>query len=135
MPLEVGDGGSPHLLTQNQSSKEEMSYRRRKVPRRKRAIALRYAKNDNAPVVVASGAGEIAKKILNLAAEHNVPVKEDDTLVDILSRLDVGYQIPPETYRAVAEILAFLYRTDYAWQKLSTSKVTSENIANKSETE
>ena len=84
---------------------------------RQKAVALRYAEGSRAPTVVASGAGEIAKRILNLAKEHNVPIKRDDTLVEILSRLDIGFEIPPETYRAVAEILAFLYRTDEAWRK------------------
>ena len=85
--------------------------------KRKRAIALRYSAEDKAPRVVATGAGEIAKRILELAEQHNVPIHEDDTLVEILGKLDVGYEIPPETYRAVAEILAFLYRTDERWRK------------------
>ena len=70
-----------------------------------------------APRIVATGAGEIAKRILELAAAHNIPVKRDDALVDILARMELGYEIPAETYRAVAEILAFLYRTDLAWRK------------------
>jgi len=85
--------------------------------KRNHAVALRYAEDDKAPRIVASGAGEIAKRILELAEKHNVPIKEDDALVDILSRLDLGYEIPAETYRAVAEILAFLYRTDLEWKK------------------
>lgn len=85
--------------------------------KRKQAVALRYAEDDNAPRVVAAGAGEIAKRILELAEEHGVPIHRDDSLVEILSKLDLGYEIPPETYRAVAEILAFLYRTDDAWRK------------------
>lgn len=88
------------------------------VPKkRSHAVALRYAEDDKAPKIVASGAGEIAKRILELAEKHNVPIKQDDALVDILSRLDLGYEIPAETYRAVAEILAFLYRTDLEWKK------------------
>ncbi|MCB0359608.1 MAG: EscU/YscU/HrcU family type III secretion system export apparatus switch protein [Bdellovibrionales bacterium] len=84
---------------------------------RQRAVALRYAEGDRAPKVVAAGAGEIAKRILELAREHDVPIRQDDTLVDILSKLDIGYEIPAETYRAVAEILAFLYRTDAEWRE------------------
>ena len=83
----------------------------------KRAVALRYEEGMRAPTVVAAGAGEIAKRILELAQENDIPIQKDDTLVDILSRLNLGYEIPPETYRAVAEILAFLYRTDEAWRK------------------
>ena len=90
----------------------------KKTPyKRKHAVALQYAEGERAPRVVATGAGEIAKRILELARENDVPVKKDDTLVDILAKLDVGYEIPPETYRAVAEILAFLYRADEAWAK------------------
>lgn len=85
--------------------------------RRRQAIALRYAEGDRAPKIVASGAGEIARRILELAEQHGVPVKRDDGLVEILSKLDLGYEIPAETYRAVAEILAFLYRTDAEWRK------------------
>lgn len=88
-----------------------------KTHKRKHAVALRYAEEDRAPRIIASGAGEIAKRILELAEENNIPIHEDDSLVDILAKLDLGYEIPPETYRAVAEILAFLYRTDEAWRK------------------
>lgn len=85
--------------------------------KRKQAVALRYADTDRAPRVVATGAGELAKRILELAKEHGVPVRQDDTLVEILAKIEVGHEIPPETYRAVAEILAFLFRTDIAWRR------------------
>ena len=90
--------------------------------KRQRAIALRYGEEDKVPRVVASGAGEIARRIIALAKENEVPIEENDTLVEILSKIDVGYDIPPETYKAVAEILAFLYRTDLAWQKKQVDK-------------
>ncbi|MCB0325359.1 MAG: EscU/YscU/HrcU family type III secretion system export apparatus switch protein [Bdellovibrionales bacterium] len=96
-----------------------------KPSKRKRAVALQYGEGDKAPKVVATGAGEIAKRILELAAENNVPIREDDSLVDILGKLDVGYEIPEETFRAVAEILAFLYRTDEAWRKRKEIEHTS----------
>jgi flagellar biosynthesis protein len=88
---------------------------------RKRAVALNYAAGDKAPQIAASGAGEIAKKILELAKEHDVPIRRDDSLTEILAKLNVGFEIPPQTYRAVAEILAFLYRTDEAWRKRKES--------------
>ena len=56
------------------------------------------------------GRGYLADKILELARAHNIPIREDKNLVQILSRLDLDQQIPPELYRAVAEILAFIYR-------------------------
>ncbi len=85
--------------------------------KRSKAVALRYGVEDNVPRVVASGVGEIARGILKLAEDNDIPIKKDDDLVDILSKLDVGENIPEETYRAVAEILAFLYRTDMSWRK------------------
>jgi flagellar biosynthesis protein len=90
---------------------------RKNQSKRKHAVALRYAEEDRAPKIIATGAGELARRILELAQEYGVPVHNDDSLVGILSRLDLGYEIPPETYRAVAEVLAFLYRTDIAWRK------------------
>ena len=78
---------------------------------RKKAAALRYdAKKDAAPKVVAKGKGKVAEKILQIAKEHNVPIKDDPQLVEVLSTLDLYQEIPPELYRAVAEILAFVYR-------------------------
>ena len=77
----------------------------------RRAVALRYKPaEDDAPRVVAKGRGYLADKILELARAHNIPIREDKNLVQILSRLDLDQQIPPELYRAVAEILAFIYR-------------------------
>jgi flagellar biosynthesis protein len=78
---------------------------------RKKAVALRYdPPKDKAPVVTAKGAGHLAEKILAMAREHYIPVREDRALVQTLSLLDLDREIPPQAYRAVAEILAFLYR-------------------------
>jgi flagellar biosynthesis protein len=77
----------------------------------RKAVALRYeAGNDAAPHVVAKGAGPLADRIIELAREHGVPVQEDRDLTALLSQLDVNVRIPPELYRAVAEIIAFVYR-------------------------
>ncbi len=74
------------------------------------AAALKYdGTKDAAPRVTASGRGLIAEKIIELAKKNNVPIKSDPALVQVLSRLDIDEQIPPEIYRAVAEILAFVY--------------------------
>ena len=55
---------------------------------KKKAVALGYNRSqDNAPKVLASGAGEIANKIINLAKEHDIPIKEDPDLIEILSRV------------------------------------------------
>lgn len=79
----------------------------------KRAVALRYdPARDGAPRVVAKGKGPTAEQILKLARKNDVPVREDPTLVAVLSRLNVDQEIPPEVYRAVAAVLAFLYRVN-----------------------
>jgi len=79
----------------------------------KRAVALRYSPGQDAsPVVVAKGKGHIAETIMQKAKEHGVPVQEDASLVEVLSKLDLNQQIPQELYQLVAEILSFVYRTD-----------------------
>jgi flagellar biosynthesis protein len=80
--------------------------------RRRRATALRYAAGSDAPEVVATGAGEIANEILEGAEEAGVPIRQDPALVEALSKLDVGREIPPELYVAVAEALVWAYRLD-----------------------
>lgn len=81
-----------------------------KTETRKKAVALRYKpEKDAAPKVVAKGSGTIREKILEIARKHNIPIKEDQQLVEVLSTLDLYQEIPPELYRAVAEILAFVY--------------------------
>jgi len=76
-----------------------------------KAVALKYnQKKDGAPRVVARGRGEIAEKIIQVAREHNVPLYEDQDLIRILEALDLETEIPPTLYRAVAEVLAFIYR-------------------------
>jgi flagellar biosynthesis protein len=74
------------------------------------AAALKYDREkDAAPRVSAKGRGTIAEKIIELAKKHNIPIKNDPALVQILSKLDIDEQIPVELYKAVAEILAFVY--------------------------
>jgi flagellar biosynthesis protein len=73
------------------------------------AIALRW-EGRGAPQVTAKGRGEVAERILALAAEHAVPLREDPVLVEVLSKVDVGREVPPALYHAVAEVIAFAYR-------------------------
>ena len=77
------------------------------------AVALRYrSQEDKAPRIVASGHGEIAKRILELAQQHGIPIHEDPAVVEALAQLEVGTEIPPEFYQMVAEVLAFIYSID-----------------------
>jgi flagellar biosynthesis protein len=78
----------------------------------KRAAAVRYTEGDEAPEIVAAGAGEAARAIVEAARAAGVPVREDAALAEALSRLDVGRVVPPELYVAVAEALVWAYRLD-----------------------
>lgn len=76
--------------------------------RRPLAVALRW-EGLGAPRITAKGQGEIAQRILDLAAAHAVPLREDPALVEILSQIDLGREIPAPLYLAVAEVIAFAY--------------------------
>ncbi|WP_284639003.1 EscU/YscU/HrcU family type III secretion system export apparatus switch protein [Paenibacillus silviterrae] len=79
----------------------------------KKAVALKYSPDiSKAPTVVAKGKGHMADAILQRAKEGGVPVQEDASLVEVLSKLDLDQEIPPELYHLVAEVLSFIYRSD-----------------------
>ncbi|HHL39078.1 MAG TPA: flagellar biosynthesis protein FlhB [Deltaproteobacteria bacterium] len=79
--------------------------------KRRLAAALRYSREtDGAPRVTAKGAGAAADKIIEIARRAGVPVKEDRDLVEVLAAVELDTEIPPELYRAVAEVLAYVYR-------------------------
>lgn len=85
----------------------------RKLSPLKKAVALKYEPGDRmAPVVVAKGRGKMAEAILEKAAENGVPIQQDSSLVEVLSKLDIDQEIPSELYTLVAEILSFVYRSD-----------------------
>ena len=78
-----------------------------------KAVALKYeGQKDKAPRIIAKGRGNLAEKIIDIAKAHQVQLYEDKNLVQILEVLDLETEIPPELYRAVAEVLAFIYRLD-----------------------
>jgi len=80
------------------------------MDKRKKAVALKYKRGeDRAPKVVAKGKGLIAEKILEIARENKIPLYEDKGLAEVLEALEINTEIPPELYRAVAEVLAFVY--------------------------
>jgi len=88
------------------------------TPPRRVAAALGYDPDeDSAPQLMAKGQGEMADRIIALAKEHNIPIKEDRDLIAVLAKLDLGAEIPPEIYRTVAELLAFVYRVNDRWKK------------------
>jgi flagellar biosynthesis protein len=74
------------------------------------AVALRYdTEKDQAPRVLAKGSGYIAQKIVQAARRHEIPLVHDPVAGELLSKAELGMEIPHEFYRAVAEILAFIY--------------------------
>lgn len=84
---------------------------KRNATKRQLAVALRYNEDrEAAPRVLAKGRGKVAEKILDIAREQNIPVRDDPDLVEMLAKLDVGSLIPTELYPAVAEVLAFVYK-------------------------
>jgi len=74
------------------------------------AAAIQYEQDkDRAPRITAKGKGLIAEKIIELARESGIPIQQDPGLVQILCKLDIDEEIPVELYRAIAELLAFVY--------------------------
>ena len=83
---------------------------------KKKAVALQYDQlKGSSPKITAKGSGLIAEKIIELAKEHEIPIHPDSDLVEVLSCPNLHEEIPPETYIIVAEILAFLYRTNKSY--------------------
>lgn len=80
-----------------------------KPDNRRSAVALRYNQETAAPKVVAKGYGQMAERIIEQAKEAGVFVHDSPELVSLLMQVDMDSHIPPELYRAVAELLAFLY--------------------------
>ena len=78
------------------------------------AVALAYQSGTPAPKVVAKGSGLIADQIIARAKEHGVFVHESKELVALLMDIDLDRQIPPALYRAIAELLAWLYHIESA---------------------
>lgn len=75
------------------------------------AVALGYdAQKHNAPIVTAKGQGEIAQKIIQLALDNNIEIRQDADLIQILRAVDINEEIPLEAFAAVAEIISYIYR-------------------------
>ena len=84
----------------------------RRPDRPRQAIALRYAEGDAAPQVTAKGRGLMADEIVRRAREAGVFVHESPELTGLLMQVDLDRHIPPALYRAVAELLAWIYRVE-----------------------
>ncbi len=78
----------------------------------RKAIALQYDKGNPAPVVVASGMGYMAEKIVEVASENGVPVYEDTSLATMLSQLKLGQPIPESLYQFIVDIYVYFLKFD-----------------------
>ena len=82
------------------------------MSKRKKAAALKYDGASSAPIVTASGIGQIADNIIKKADESSVPIVYNKELTDLLCNIDIGDSIPPEIYEAVAHIIAYVTDLD-----------------------
>ena len=78
----------------------------------RKAVALQYGAGSAAPVIVASGMGYLAEKIVEVASDSGVPIYEDNSLATILTQLKLGQEIPEELYRAIVEIYVYFLHFD-----------------------
>ena len=82
----------------------------------KEVAALKYdPATDDVPTIVAIGHGHAAERILDKAQENDIPVVQDAGLAQLLSKLSVGDEIPPEIYKVVAQILLFVSGMDTSY--------------------
>ena len=78
----------------------------------KKAVALQYGAGDAAPIIVASGMGYMAEKIVEVAADSGVPIYEDNSLATVLSQLQLGQEVPEELYKAIVDIYVYFLHFD-----------------------
>jgi flagellar biosynthesis protein len=82
-------------------------------PEKQVAVALKYVRSPDAvPEVTAAGRGKIAEKILQIAYENGIHVREDGDLAEMLASIEIDSPIPTEAFMAVAEILSYMYQAN-----------------------
>lgn len=85
---------------------------------RRTAVAMRYdVEKDKAPLIIASGRGAVADEILRVAEENKIPLYENRDLANMLAKLEIDTEIPPQLYVLVAEVLFFVYKLDRMAEK------------------
>lgn len=86
---------------------------KREIPKRKTAVALKDGTDEGkVPQITAAGRGKIAEKILQLAYENDIKVREDSALAEMLAKIEIDSPIPSEAFMAVAEIMSYVYRAN-----------------------
>ena len=77
----------------------------------KKAAALRYdTSKESAPRLLAKGQGQSAENIIKIAELHNLPIKKDEDLIELLSKVEIDKEVPEALYKAVAEVFSFIYK-------------------------
>lgn len=71
------------------------------------AVALKYNNKNSAPVVIASGSGYVADKVVEIAEENGIPVYKDASLASMLSQLNIGSEIPEELFSSIVDIYVY----------------------------
>jgi len=102
-----------------------------KKPTKRKAIgkaaALKYD-GVNSPKLVAKGEGKVAQEIVSLAEQNDVHIHYDPLLLDVLTRLELGDEIPETLYLAVAKIIAFAYYLQGKHPDKQTNKITQPDL-------
>ncbi len=76
-----------------------------------KAAALRYdTQKENAPRLVAKGEGKTAENIIKIAELNDLPIKKDEDLIELLSKVELDKEVPDALYKAVAEVFSFVYK-------------------------
>lgn len=106
---------------------EEIRNEEERVANQK-AVALKYdMQNDSAPRVIAKGKGHVAEHILATAQQNSIPVYQNKTLVNMLMALEIDREIPPELYKAIAEVMAYVYEMDKEKGRANAAKALQRN--------
>jgi flagellar biosynthesis protein len=83
------------------------------LPKRKTAVSLKEQENKRrAPLITAAGRGTMADKIVQLAFENGIKVRQDSDLAEMLAKVEIDSPIPSEAFMAVAEVLSYIYRAN-----------------------
>jgi len=96
---------------------------------KQRAVALKYDADRNlSPMIVAAGMGYTAEKILEVAAKNDIPVYEDTSLATLLSRLELGAEVPKELYQAIVDIYVYFlkFSPNHSQKQDQGSQLTEE---------
>lgn len=92
-----------------------------------KAVALKYDEHgEAAPVIVASGTGYVAEKIVEIANDNEIPVYEDNSLATVLTQLELGAEIPPELYQAIVDIYVYFLKFSPDMEKKEEAREDEE---------